>query len=65
MPKFSELKREFEKAGCYLISEGSNHERWYSPITDEEFDISRHNNKEVKKGMEMALRKKAGVPKKR
>lgn len=65
MPKFSELKREFEKAGCYLIREGSNHERWYSPITDEEFDISLHNNEEVKKGMEMALRKKAGVPKKR
>lgn len=30
MPKFAELKREFKKAGCYKISEGSGHEWWFS-----------------------------------
>ncbi len=64
MPKFAELKREFKNAGCRLIREGSNHERWYSPITNEEFEMSRHNSEEVKPGTESALRKKAGVPKK-
>ena len=53
MPKFAELKWEFMKAGCYLIKEGSNHERWYSPITDAKFEMSRHNNEEVRKDMEM------------
>ena len=65
MPKFAELKREFEKAGCYLESEGGNHEWWFSPITGQRFQMARHNNQEVRKGMEMELRKKAGVPKKR
>ena len=54
MPKFAELKREFMKAGCYLIKEGSNHERWYSPITDAKFEMSRHNNEEVRKDINKA-----------
>lgn len=65
MPKFAELKREFRKAGCELRGQYSGHEEWYSPITGETFPMSRHNNQEVKKGMEMELRKQAGVPKKR
>ncbi len=65
MPKFSELKREFIKAGCYFLEERSNHERWYSPITNEKFEMSRHNNEEVKPKTEHTLRKQAGVPKKR
>ena len=65
MPKFAELKREFRKAGCRLISEGTNHEWWYSPITNERFQIGRHNDEEVPIGTEKMLRKKAGVPKKR
>ena len=65
MPKFAELKREFRKAGCYLVKEGGNHEHWYSPITDETFRISRHNGQEVPYGTENELRKQAGVPKKR
>lgn len=65
MPKFAELKREFKKAGCYKISEGSGHEWWFSPITGAEFQIGRHNQEEVPAGTEKILRKQAGVPKKR
>lgn len=65
MPKFAELKREFRQAGCYKKSEGGNHEWWYSPITGENFQMGRHDGEEVKKGMEIKLRKQAGVPKKR
>lgn len=64
MPKFAELKREFRKAGCYLQQQDSGHERWYSPITDEYFEMSRHNQEEVPIGTEHSLRKAAGVPKK-
>ena len=65
MPKYAELKRELKKAGCYLHHEGGGHEHWYSPITDETFQISRHNQQEVKPATEKSIRKKAGVPKKR
>lgn len=65
MSKFAELKREFSKAGCRFISEGTNHEWWYSPITGERFQMGRHDQEEVPPGTEKALRKKAGVPKKR
>ena len=65
MPKYAELKREFVKAGCYKISEGTNHEWWYSPITDEKFQMGRHNHQEVKPTTEKSIRKQAGVPKKR
>ena len=64
MPTQGELKREFAKAGCYKVKEGTNHEKWHSPITDEDFQMGRHNKEEVAKGTESALRKKAGVPKK-
>ena len=65
MPKFAELKREFQKAGCYKVSEGSNHEWWLSPITGERFQMGRHSQEEVKVTTEKSLRKQAGVPKKR
>lgn len=65
MSKWEELKREFKKAGCRFESEGKNHEWWYSPITNEKFQMGRHNNQEVPIGTEKTLRKQAGVPKKR
>lgn len=65
MSRQGELKREFKQAGCYKTSEGGNHEWWYSPITGERFQMGRHDNEEVHRGMEMKLRKQAGVPKKR
>jgi len=65
MSKWAELKREFRYAGCYWESDGGNHEWWFSPITGERFQMGRHDGEEVKKGMEMKLRKQAGVPKKR
>jgi len=64
MPRYGELKREFEKAGCRKTREGTNHEWWYSPITDEEFQMGRHNGEEVKRKTEAKIRKQAGVPKK-
>ena len=65
MPKYAEFKRELRKAGCYKISEGSNHEWWFSPITGERFQVGRHNNEEVNPTTEKTIRKQAGVPKKR
>ena len=65
MPRQGELKREFTKAGCYKVREDTNHERWYSPITNQEFHMGRHDNQEIKPKTEATMRKQAGVPKKR
>ncbi len=65
MPRQGELKREFKEAGCRKIHEDKKHEKWFSPITEENFQMGRHDNEEVPKGTEMKLRKQAGVPKKR
>ena len=48
MPKFAELKREFRKAGCFPVK-NSKHQRWYSPITKQEFPMSHHDQEEIKK----------------
>ena len=64
MSKYAELKREFKKAGCYKYDEGGNHEWWYSPITNNNFQMGRHNQQEVPSGTEKILRRQAGVPKK-
>ena len=64
MPKYSELKRELRKAGCYEIK-NSKHKHWHSPITGEDFPISHHDNQEVPIGTEKSIRKSAGVPKKK
>lgn len=63
--RFSELKQEFAAAGCYDTGRGKRHAHWFSPLTGQIFPMSRHDGEEVKKGMEMKLRKLAGVKKKR
>lgn len=56
----SELKKKLKKAGCKLVREGKNHEIWYSPITDQEFPVSRHKE-ELKKGTAEGIMKQAGL----
>lgn len=65
MAKGSELKREHRKAGCRFKRQGSNHEIWYSPITNQDFPMTRHDNEEVPPGTERAIRRQSGVYKKR
>ena len=61
--KFSELKKILKKHGCYKLSEGSNHEEWFSPITGKPFQVGRHNSQDVKKGTLHAILSQAGIKK--
>ena len=61
--KCSELKKLLRQHGCYIVSEGSNHESWYSPITKIRFQVSRHNSEDIRKGTCYAILKQAGVKK--
>lgn len=59
--KGSELKRRLRKAGCYKVAEGTNHEKWYSPLTDRYFFVPRHNSQEVDTGTAQQILKDAGL----
>ena len=59
--KYSELKRLLRKHGCYKDSEGTNHEQWFSPITNAYFSVGRHDKQEVKTGTLQGIKKQAGI----
>ncbi len=58
---YGELKRLLKKNGCYLLREGSNHEVWFSPITNKMFQVGRHTKEDVPKGTLQSIKKMAGL----
>jgi predicted RNA binding protein YcfA (HicA-like mRNA interferase family) len=50
-----------EGAGCYVKRHGSNHDIYYSPITEKVFPVGRHNTEEVPKGTLKSILNDAGV----
>jgi len=61
--KYSEVKKQLKKHGCYMTNEGSNHEEWFSPITNVKFPVGRHGSKDVPNGTYNAILKQAGIKK--
>ncbi|MDR3318217.1 MAG: type II toxin-antitoxin system HicA family toxin [Clostridiales bacterium] len=59
--KYSELKKILRSAGCYKESEGTSHERWYSPITGKRFPVGRHDAEDVHSGTFHSIQKAAGI----
>jgi predicted RNA binding protein YcfA (HicA-like mRNA interferase family) len=59
--KYSELKKILTQNGCYKAREGTNHEIWFSPMTNGSFPVGRHNSEEVPKGTLHAILKQAGI----
>lgn len=59
--RYGELKRLLRKNGCHKDHEGKRHEIWYSPITDKQFEVGRHDNEEVKTGTLYSILKAAGI----
>ncbi len=59
--KGSEMVKQMLKIGCRKVREGSNHEIWYSPVTNREFPFPRHYNQELGTGIENKLRKDSGL----
>ncbi|MBS9773824.1 MAG: type II toxin-antitoxin system HicA family toxin [Tenacibaculum sp.] len=59
--KYSEIKKKLKKAGCYIDRQGSNHEWWFSPITNKRFAVSRHNTEDAREGTKRAIGKQSGV----
>lgn len=61
--KTRELVLELKAAGCYIKRNGSNHDIWFSPITNKSCPIPRHQSKELGTGIELKIRQTLGVTK--
>lgn len=60
--KSSELLRKLSKAGCYMVRQGrGSHEIWFSPITEKEFVVPNHGSQEIGKGLELKIKRTAGI----
>ena len=59
--KVSEMIKKLKKAGCYITDHGSEHDEWYSPITEKFFRVPRHPSKELKTGTAERIIKDAGL----
>ncbi|MDR0973815.1 MAG: type II toxin-antitoxin system HicA family toxin [Prevotellaceae bacterium] len=59
--KTSELIKILSANGCYFLSHGGRHDRWFSPITGKTFPVPRHGSQEIPKGTERSIRKRAGI----
>lgn len=59
--KTGELKKMLKKAGCYKVSEGGRHEKWYSPKTKKYVRVGRHDSQEVATGTANSILKDAGL----
>lgn len=46
----SEFKKMLKEHGCYLVSHGGRHDRWFSPITGNKFSVPRHDGQEIPTG---------------
>ncbi len=58
--KWSELRRKAIKSGWKLERHGRNHDIFSHPDKNFKIQIGRHGSEEVKKGLEMKLRKQIG-----
>ena len=47
--KTSQLVRKLNRAGCFVVRHGGNHDVWYSPITGLKCPVPRHGSREVPK----------------
>ena len=59
--KTSELLRKLKKAGCYFHSHGTNHDWWYSPLTDTMFQVPRHGAQEIRPKLKSSIENQSGV----
>lgn len=57
----SEFKKMLKDAGCYFVSHGGRHDKWFSPITGNQFAVPMHDSQEIPTGTLRAIKKQAGI----
>ena len=59
--KISELKKKLKAFGCFHIGEGKNHEWWWSPVSERNFQIPRHMSAEVGNELLKYIKEQSGI----
>ena len=59
--KYSELEKRLRKAGCRFEIHGTNHDWWFSPLTNRRFQLPRHRAAEVKSKTLKSISEQSGV----
>lgn len=59
--KINELKKKLKAFGCCHVGEGKNHEWWWSPITQQRFQIPRHSTADVGKELLKYVKMQSGI----
>ncbi|MBQ6199551.1 MAG: type II toxin-antitoxin system HicA family toxin [Bacteroidales bacterium] len=60
--KTNELKRLLRAYGCQEIQVNARgHDVWYSPISNAQFRVPRHQSREIANGTCSAILKQAGI----
>ena len=59
--KISEALRKLKNAGCYFLSHGGNHDWWFSPITNQKFQVPRHFSQELTPKTKESIERYSGV----
>lgn len=59
--KTSELIKKLKEAGCWFQKEGKNHSWWWSPITNQSFQVPRHAKMDIGKNLLKDIGKQSGV----
>lgn len=59
--KVSELIKLLKANGCFLVSHGKEHDKWYSTTTRKYFMLPRHPAKELPIGTTNRIMKDAGL----
>jgi len=59
--KINELVRKLKAAGCWYLSPGKNHDWWWSPITNQRFQVPRHGTQDIGPNLLKDIKKQSGV----
>lgn len=59
--KTSELIKKLKAAGCWYLDSGTNHDWWWSPITNRKFQVPRHATHDIGWTLLKDISKQSGV----
>ena len=60
--KISEVIGKLKNNGCYFAAHKTNHDFWYSPISNNYFTVPRHTK--IAKKLSLEIYKQAGIKQK-
>jgi len=54
-------QKKLKANGCYFVCDGKNHEWWWSPVSEQRFQLPRHSTADVGKELMKYVREQSGI----